>query len=277
MDIWIIQDGEKTGPIHDFEIRRKIEAGELTAATPAWHEGLPAWKPLGEIGLFEREFDRPFESHETPESPSDEPEKKPVPPPLPDHLFSLRRFWARWLDLQVYAGLWWFLMWAAGRNIVNVPLNPWIVLGQFVPWFALEAVLLHRYGFTLGKWLLGIRVGNTDGSAMNLGEAPRRAARVLFVGIGFGLEFVTLVCQIMAYFTTKRLGKPLWDHAGGHRITVAPHQPWRIAVYVLVLLAALGLKLMVLMPYIVEEFSKNSAEFKEFFEKHSFPHLPKRS
>ena len=268
MDIWIIRDGEKTGPIHDFEIRKKIEAGELLSTTPAWHEGLPAWKPLGEIGLFEREFDRPFESHEAPESPSDEPEKKPVPPPLPDHLFSLRRFWARWFDLYLYAGIFWFAMWAAGRDIGLALMNPWIVLFQFVPWFALEAVLLHRYGFTPGKWLLGLRVVNNAGTLMNLAESTRRSARVSFVGIGFGLDIVTIVCQIMAYFSTKRLGRPLWDHAGGHRIVAAPHEPWRIAVFVAILFASLALRLMVLMPYVMEEAAKTSPEIRELRERY---------
>ena len=66
MDIWIILDGEKIGPIHDFEIRRKIEAGELSATTPAWHEGLAAWKPLVEIELFTRAAEYPLGVHVLP-------------------------------------------------------------------------------------------------------------------------------------------------------------------------------------------------------------------
>ena len=57
MEIWYIRDGEKLGPFHDFEIRRKITAGELPPTTPAWHEGLGAWKPLEEIDIFKREFE----------------------------------------------------------------------------------------------------------------------------------------------------------------------------------------------------------------------------
>ena len=56
MDIWIIQDGEKTGPLHDCEIRRKIETGELPASTPLaiiQHASLPqqrhALSTLGEL------------------------------------------------------------------------------------------------------------------------------------------------------------------------------------------------------------------------------------
>ena len=36
MEIWIIRDGEKVGPIHDYDIRRKIETRELSRETMAW-------------------------------------------------------------------------------------------------------------------------------------------------------------------------------------------------------------------------------------------------
>lgn len=279
MDIWLIQDGEKTGPIHDFEVRKKIEAGELPASTPAWHEGLPAWRPLVEISLFEHEFDKPFESQDKPfEAPelAGQPSEMPAPPPLPDKLFSLRRFWARWFDLFLYAGLWWFFMWAAGRDIGALLVNVWVIMMFYVPWFVVESVLVHRFGTTPGKWLLGISVVNNDGSLLNLADATRRSARVLFVGIGFGLDLVTLVCQLMAYFSTNRLGRPLWDHAGGHHIVVAPLQPLRIVAFVLILFAALQLRTVVVIPYYMEEAGKTSPPLKELFEKYPPWHLPKR-
>lgn len=276
MDIWIIQNGEKTGPIHDFEVRKKIEAGELAATTPAWHEGLPAWKPLVEISLFEREFDRLIAAAEAPDAPPGQASDAPVPPPLPEQLFSLRRFWARWLDLYMFAGLWWFAMWATGRDIGAALSNVWVIMLFYVPWFVVETILLHRFGTTPGKWLLGIRVVNNDGSHLNLADATRRSARVLFVGIGFGLDIVTMVCQLMAYFTTKRLGRPIWDHAGGHRVIVAPLSPLRIVAFVIILFVSLQLRAVVVFPYLIEETAKSSPMLKEFFEKHPPWQLPKR-
>lgn len=268
MDIWIIQDGEKSGPIHDFEIRRKIESGELPSSTPAWHEGLAAWKPLAELPLFQGEFDR---------VPAEESEPVPdLPPPLPEPSVPFRRFWARWFDLYLFAGVWWIAMWATGRDIGATLMNPWILLFQYVPWFVLETFLLHRFGTTPGKWLLGIRVINNDGSLLNLADATRRSARVLFVGIGFGLDIVTMICQIMAYFTTKRLGRPLWDHSGGHRVTAAPLHPLRIVAYVFILFVSLQLRVIVVAPYIMEEAAKSSPQIKELFEKYPPWHLPKR-
>lgn len=290
MDIWIIQNGEKTGPIHDFEVRKKIEAGELAANTPAWHEGLPAWKPLIEIGLFEREFDKPFESQD--KQPFEAPEPKeesyarwlsggkaseiPAPPPPMDRIYSLRRFWARWFDLNLFAAIWFISMWALGRDIGSMITNIWILAFFYVPWFALETVLLHRFGFTPGKWLLGIKVMNNDGSLLELPQATHRSVRVLFIGIGFGLDFIALVCQIMAYFTTKRIGKPLWDQAGGHRISVSDLQPLRVAALVAIMFGSIFLKGLVIMPYGLEEMSKKSPELKKYIEEHPPWQLPKR-
>ena len=131
MDIWIIQNGEKTGPIHDFEVRRKIESGELPASTPAWHEGLANWKPLVEIDLFTREFKPISQPPPLPQAGNPDPQNPATAQPT----CYLRRFWARWLDLSLYSGLWWLCMWLARQNIEAVLLNPWIMFLQYVPWF----------------------------------------------------------------------------------------------------------------------------------------------
>src|SRR6478736_6791695 len=99
MDIWIIRDGEKIGPLHDYEIRRKIESGELPATTPAWHEGLGDWRPLDKIEIFSREF----EQETVQQSPDAPPAAESAgSPDLPVKTFFLRRFWARWFDLTLY-------------------------------------------------------------------------------------------------------------------------------------------------------------------------------
>ncbi|RPJ34542.1 MAG: RDD family protein [Verrucomicrobiaceae bacterium] len=276
MDIWIIQNGEKAGPIHDFEVRKKIEAGELAADTPAWHEGLSAWRPLVEIDLFSREFDQPIECFEEPApAAEDEPEPDRLPPPLQQpHL--IRRFWARWFDLYLFAGVWWLAMWAAGRDIGATLNNPWIILFHYIPWFVLEIILLHRFGSTPGKWLLGIKVVNDDGSLLSLAQATRRSARVLFLGIGFGWGVLALICQIMAFFTTRKLGRPLWDHSAGHRLDATPLHPLRLVVYVIGLFAALQLQMIVVAPYVMESMRKSFPALSEQLEKNPPWHLPEK-
>jgi uncharacterized RDD family membrane protein YckC len=192
MDIWIIRNGEKIGPIHDFEVRRQIANGELPATTPAWHEGLPEWKPLVEIDLFTREFELPSTPEPSPLASDDSSETNFTPPPLTAQTHYGRRFWARWLDLTLYSGVWWIGMWAAGQNIEAALINPWVMIFQYVPWFILEALLLHQFRTTPGKWLLGLQVVNKDGSTLSLAASSRRSMRVLFSGIGFGWSILAL-------------------------------------------------------------------------------------
>lgn len=262
MDIWIIQNSEKTGPIHDFEVRRKIENGELLASTPAWHEGLDAWKPLVEIDLFSREFDKPPE----PAEPESTPAASPAPPASPDQARLVRRFWARWFDLTLFAGIWWVAIWVSGRDIDTIFNQPWIILFHYIPWFAIETFLLHRFGTTAGKSLLGIRVVNDDGSYLSLAAATLRSARVFIMGVGFGWLPLALICQIFAWFTTKRLGRPLWDHAGGHRLIVTSLEPMKVITYVVVFFTAILLQIIVLFPYVVEKTAEQNPEFRKQWE-----------
>lgn len=283
MDIWIIRDGEKIGPIHDFEVRRKIEDGELPADTPAWHEGLGAWRPLIEIDLFTREF----ELAHTPTDPAPFAEDSPppgfgsTPPPLPGQTFYGRRFWARWFDLTLYASFWWLAMWGARQNIEAVLLNPWVMFLQFVPWFALEALLLHYVGTTPGKWLLGLHVVNQDGSRLTLAESTRRALRVLFTGVGFGWGPLSVFCQALSLFTAKRLGTTLWDHTGGHRVNADPLNPFRAIALVFLFFGAAQLQMLVLPPVfspeVLEKIDQWLPGFKKEIEKNPQWHLPDRS
>jgi uncharacterized RDD family membrane protein YckC len=264
MDIWIIQDGAKQGPIHDFEVRRRIESGELAADTPAWHEGLDGWRPLVEISLFSREFDR-LEEHRN--VAGEAPGTLPMPADTRDGPHLGRRFWARWFDLYLFSGVWWMVIWAAGRDVGGILQNPWIILFHYVPWFVLEAVLLQRFGTTPGKWLLGIRVINDKGTLLSLAESTRRAARVLFLGIGFGWGYLVLICQVMAFFTARRIGRPLWDHAGGHHLETTPLHPLRLVVYVFGLFTALSMQFFVVFPYVLEAAAKKDPAIKEQWEK----------
>jgi uncharacterized RDD family membrane protein YckC len=270
MDIWIIQDGEKKGPIRDYEIRGRIRDGILTGDTPAWHEGLDSWKTLGGLPLFAGEFER----RDAEPVPMAEPGSRQTPPPVPAQARLIRRFWARWFDLYLYAGVWWFAMWAAGRDIGATLANPWIILFLYVPWFALEAVLLQRFGTTPGKWLLGLRVVNDDGSLLGTPAAIRRCLRVMFLGIGFGWGVLSLICQLLSVFTTRRLGRPLWDHVGGHHLEAAPLHPLRLAAYVAGLFAALQLQMIVVAPHVMENMGRMFPEMREHFEKNPPWHLP---
>ncbi len=279
MDIWLILEGEKIGPLHDYQIRRKIEDGELPAATPAWHEGLDAWKPLIEIELFTREFELAVSARDK-APPVAEISAAPsvaTPPPLPGSNRYVRRFWARWLDLTLYSGVWWIGMWAARQDIEAALMNPWVMFLQYVPWFAIEPLLLHYFVTTPGKWLLNLTVTNLDGSRLDLPAAIRRSLRVMFTGVGFGWPILALFCQALSLFTARRLGNTLWDHSGGHRVNAGPLNPVRIVGLVGLYVGGLLLQIVVISPYTYEMNAKAYPAIKQQFGENPLWHLPERS
>jgi uncharacterized RDD family membrane protein YckC len=278
MDIWIIRNGERYGPFHDYDIRRKIDADELSAEDIAWHEGLPEWIPVSKIAIFENEF-KNKQSVIAPAPVEALPEVGKAlasPPPIPEKPKLIRRFWARWLDIFTYVGLWWLALYFTNRNIGNILVNQWIILTQLVPWLIIEILLIHRFATTPGKWLLGMRVLNADGTKLSLAESTRRAGRVFLIGIGLGWPYVSVFCQALSAFTTHRIGAPLWDHMGKHRVTYKPFSSWKIGLFVMLFFVAIQAQLAVVSPYVSEYLIKQMPEMKQYFKTESQWVLPPR-
>ncbi|MBC7981196.1 MAG: RDD family protein [Armatimonadetes bacterium] len=268
MEIWLIRNGEKSGPYPDYEIRSRIEHEELESDAKVWHDGLTEWTEIGKLDLFRDEFGKKSEA--------------PQPPPLPKAVvergasavveakpkrYLARRFWARWLDLTTYAAVWWLAMYLAGRDIGAAIQNPWMLLPMYLPWFALESWAIHRFGRTFGKWLMGLRVENDDGSMLSLKAAVWRSVRVMVTGIGFGWGLLSLLCQGMSWFTTKRIGKPIWDYLGKHKVTAEPASPFKIGAMVMLFIGAAQLQMAVRGPHEEKIMIEAFPQYKEFFQR----------
>ncbi|MES2981552.1 MAG: RDD family protein [Verrucomicrobiota bacterium] len=269
MQIWLIQHGKKTGPFQDYEIRNRITDGQIEPDQFAWHEGLPGWVKLREIELFREDLERTENESVTGAEIVSPPNKvePPVVVSFSGKRYLGRRFWARWLDLVVYSAVWWLLMYVAGRNIGLMIENEWLMISMLIPWFALESWLLHRFGTTPGKWLLGIRVVNDDDTPLTFKSSIWRSIRVMIAGVGFGWGLLSLLCQAMSWFTTRKIGKPVWDYMGKHKITVAPLKAFKIIALILLFFTAIQLQSAVRGPYDQEKFLKEFPQWKEFFDK----------
>ena len=268
MEIWLIKGGKKSGPYHDYEIREKIGHKELDGDEVAWHEGLPSWTKLSKIDIFSQEFEASEDPIQPPQLPKEYLDKINAPGQGPEKpkRYLARRFWARWMDLVLYSAVWWLVMYAVGRDIEAAIRNPWLQLSDYVPWFVLEAWLIHRFGSTPGKWLMGLSVRNEDGSILDLKPSIWRSLRVLITGIGFGWGLLMVLCQGMSWFTTKRLGKPIWDHIGGHKIVTVPLKPIKIITLILLFFVAAQLQMAVRGPFEEKIVTDAYPNLKEFFE-----------
>lgn len=280
MEFWIIKNREKSGPYPDYEIRSKIQHGDLEPDSRVWREGLEEWTKLEEMDLFREEFGkRDSRSVSNPD---------PVPPPLSKaesgakdtvkpKAYIMRRFWARWLDLFGYGSLWWLGLYFSGRDIGASMASIWMLLPMYVPWFVLESWLLHKYGTTPGKWLMGLRVCNEDGSLLALPAATKRSLRVLVSGIGFGWDYLAVICQLMSWFTTRRIGKPIWDYLGEHKVVAKPLDPLKILPYVALFAFSLFLRVGVLGRATEKFMVEQQPESKEIFKDLRPMYFPDRS
>lgn len=280
MDYWIIREGEKAGPYPDYEIRSKIQHGDLEKDSRVWSVGLNGWTKLEDMESFREEFGKRDPRSETP-PPLPEPEEvnaeQASDSAVKPRSYIARRFWARWLDLTAYGSLWWLAMYFSGRDIGAALNNVWVLLPMYVPWFVLESWLLHKYGTTPGKWLMGLRVRNEDGSLLTLSAAIKRSLRVLVSGIGFGWQFLSAICQLMSWFTTRRIGKPIWDYLGEHKVVAQPVVPAKIAVMVLVFAISLFLRFAVQGRHIEKALVASRPETKEQYESWRWMYFPTRS
>ena len=188
----------------------------------------------------------------------------------------IRRFVARWLDLFVYAAFWWLTLYLSGRNIGAAWTNPWLMLIMYLPWFAVEAWLIQRFGTTPGKWLMGLSVSNDDGSRLALKASIWRSIRVLVTGIGFGWAWLSPLCQTMSWFTARRVGRPVWDFLGGHKVTAKELNPFKLIALILVGAAALMLQFSILGPYMEKMVLEQKPEMAEQYQPFHKFYLPKR-
>lgn len=120
---------------------------------------------------------------------------------LPKEIHPWRRWLARWLDYLLwgaFAGMVWIvllrvrpLMEDWGSYLFNIG-----ALALYVP---VEALLLHRFGTTPGKYIMGIRLEYIQGGNLPYPDALYRSLRVYVSGAGMGIPLVGAVLYLRRY------------------------------------------------------------------------------
>lgn len=111
----------------------------------------------------------------------------------PVRIFPWRRYFARTLDLALYHALIVFALQMTTRmNFIRVSESGGsgflLSLTALLAMFGAETVMLHVWGTTPGKALLGLKILREDGSRLGLDEAAQRTAYVvLYFGFAYGL------------------------------------------------------------------------------------------
>ena len=138
-----------------------------------------------------------------------------------------KRHFARVLDLFLYG--------AAADVLLNGVFG-WHVslldhLAPLVLMLLTEPVLLHYFGATLGKALLGIRVTGEDGGHLPIREGWVRTLKVLFYGMGLHVFPVSLICMYRARRHYLERECTSWDYRNEvHFVSRGRHAKWLCAL-----------------------------------------------
>jgi uncharacterized RDD family membrane protein YckC len=163
-----------------------------------------------------------------------------------------RRYGARMLDTTVNGALIIFLFAIAFYAVAPASADEFFLSlggesGQFIDVIItafsasfLSGLLVGVSGFTLGKWIFGVRVTNPDGSRLGIGEGLSRDFTVLLKGMGLGIPIFAIFTMASAYRRLKERNATSWDE-GKYLVW---HRPSGVSQYIL---NFVGLLLIVLM------------------------------
>lgn len=111
----------------------------------------------------------------------------------------------------------------------------------------INVVLLATLGTTLGKFIFGVRIRETDGRALSLKRAFRRELLVWFRGLALGMPVVTLLTQARAYNKLDNDGVTSWDNDMNLVVTHRPQTILQIVLWIAIAVALVAVRVSLIM------------------------------
>ncbi|MCZ8512474.1 RDD family protein [Paenibacillus filicis] len=212
MKIWYYKKEEISGPCSIDEVHSLIAAGQINKHTLLRQGDSGDWLPAGSYeGLqFAEEL------------------KAYVRPWI--------RFWARYLDSLIWAFAVSLLLAAFSISMNLSGINEYLfgVILLFL-WIPVEGLLLSTIGTTPGKYVLGVKLRNADGTKISFSKALKRSFLVWWRGQGAGMPIISFVCNLNGYQNLKHeLRQTTWDRDLDTAVTHRPALMWSEAVIYLV-------------------------------------------
>ncbi len=120
-------------------------------------------------------------------------------------------------------------------------------------WVFIEPIFLHFCGATFGKWLLKIKLRDSEGNKLTFFTALKRSFLVWFKCLAIGLPFIWLITYIISYRALTRNGISSWDKSCHSIVTRQKIGFFRLYLAVLLFFAAvfgslLGLPVLIIPP-----------------------------
>ncbi|OUN07245.1 hypothetical protein B5G43_06460 [Flavonifractor sp. An92] len=192
------------------------QLGELSADQTALERSFRVCRALRAEGesydaLDPRPWLRELERDVPPPAPHFPQPRETQPPPsvAPN---PIRRWGARFLDLSICALPWVILSTALHIQLPDNLIVTWLKsYPAYLLLLLVEPLLLHTWGYTPGKWLLGLKVRDRNGEKLTLRRARQRAWRLFGRGEGYNIPIYNIIREWKSY-RACRDGEPMpWD------------------------------------------------------------------
>ena len=149
----------------------------------------------------------------------------------------VRRYIARSFDFLLCSLPWYLVLQAAGADTRGRLASIWMSVLGMATMLVLEPLLLHLFGTTPGKWLMGLRVTDENGNRLTLAAAWRRTWRVLWYGYGACIPIYSIIRTYSRWKAEQ--DERLLEWEDGNELRAAPWKAWRGAAWAAAVLALL--------------------------------------
>lgn len=120
---------------------------------------------------------------------------------VPKEIHPWKRYFARWLDYTFWGAIVNFV-WIVLLRVRPILMGFWETvfgIGAMALFVPVEALLLHKFGTTPGKYIMGIRLEYIQGGDLPYSEALYRSLRVFTGGVGLGIPLINIILYIFRY------------------------------------------------------------------------------
>lgn len=240
MQIYLLQDGEKRGPLTIYEVAEEVRAGKADADTLGWFRGSDGWGRLEELSPTASLFVEPPPRPETVRAEGLAEMRARL---APERAHSVVRLLARLIDLFLLGTGIFALVLASGLvrlvdlvNDTNPEMQLMMQLLVGATLMVLEGFLIFAVGTTPGKWLLRVRVTREGGGRIPLATSFRRSFTVWWRGVGFWLLLLSMITMALAQASLLGTGKTPWDRACGLEVSYGKIDRNRVLLIIVLLL-----------------------------------------
>ena len=235
MEIFLVTNGVKTGPMSIYEVRDLLRKDEINTSTLAWTKGMKKWEPLREcpplknsidIEIAETGFDEIVVTNEERDSIKESTKTLSKPRPW-------IRLWSKLIDFPIHTFLGFlFLKLYLGEETIKSIMGPealesllkneantqpeletltLITITMIISWVITEGIFLACFTTTLGKWILNIETLKLNGKRIDPLTALIRSFYVLVFGFGLWVFPFLFICPVISYISLIKKKSTQWD------------------------------------------------------------------